>query len=386
MALLLGTAAVESVEASTLNDWIMTNVTTGSTWVNQNANLGATLQIDSLASAYSGGVCVDSNLVVIGGGHNAGMNDAVAILDFREFDTVGWVEELQSTADLLGVEDGDFAAIGAELNSIYNTDTPGGCLDERGAVALSRHTYDSIAPLPDLDGFMIYHGVLPYNNTSQPNPPWGDKEGDLWVYRFGIGWEYQQKPGPTDGRSSPVAVLDPSTRLTWLMGEIGTQWSMEVRNWAADTNTLSAVITSDIGPVNEEASACFNEDDGVICAGMGYGGAWREFDVSTETWGTTLNIGTFPNQGDSVPAITHVPSRFGTDYGTYFGYDNTDGELRRYNGSGWDTIATGGPTDTHVYGRFGFERNHQIFYMISAGNPWTTWLVRPYAHNPDEGA
>ena len=86
--------------------------------------------------------------------------------------------------------------------------------------------------------------------------------------------------------------------------------------------------------------------------------------------------------------IFYVHSVFGPSYGTYFAMVPSDGTLRRWNGSGWDSIATGGnPTREYAYGRAGFETVHQIFYWINnppeaySNEAWETWVVRPYPYH-----
>ena len=127
--------------------------------------------------------------MVFGGGHNNGLSDAVAFLDWRNFETVGWTEELPSTADHIGVGDFDFSAIGQHLNQNYNPQTPGGILDSRGSVALSRHTYDQLAVLGD--SFYMFSGVLPFDNPGQPSRRWAEREGDIWRYDFQTGTRSQ---------------------------------------------------------------------------------------------------------------------------------------------------------------------------------------------------
>ena len=141
----------------------------GSAWQNVTANEGSPLRIDYQAVAYSGGGTANGRTVVLGGGHNNGMNDAVAFLDWRNFETVGWTEELISTAGHIGVSDEDYREIGQYLNANYNNATPGGIFDSRGSVALSRHTYDQVVVRSD--HFYIFSGVLPFDHAGQPSPP-----------------------------------------------------------------------------------------------------------------------------------------------------------------------------------------------------------------------
>ncbi len=382
-----------------LNNYLQTNITVGSTWTNADSGLGATLQIDNNAEFYSGGVLCGSKVVAMGGGHNSGLNDPVPVLDFFTFDTEGWVEEIRSTADVAGVADFPFGPIYDYIdnNNLYDANTPGGIIDERGRVALSRHTYDCIAALPsengECPGFVMIDGVLPYDTELPPagSTPWGyEKMKDIWVYRFGEGYRYAgqfRALADLGGQASPMAVLNEQDGLIYI---IGTQTSLYAMNMFT-YNPANDAISGDIagpGGAGEESGGCYNIDDNEIVAGQGFGtdGNWQRFNVGTTTWSGDLGA-SFPNTPDvgPVPSITYVPARFGSDYGTYFALSPSNGTLhRRDPGTGnWSQIASGAPTNTHVYGRFGFEQNHQIFYYIP-GNPWQTWLVRPYAHNPNQ--
>mgnify|MGYP000045946714 FL=1 len=92
-------------------------IAVGQVWQDVTASEGNNLRIDHQAVAYSGGGTANGRTVVFGGGHNNGMSDAVAFLDWRKFETIGWVEELPSTADHIGGAENDYAQIGAYLNA-----------------------------------------------------------------------------------------------------------------------------------------------------------------------------------------------------------------------------------------------------------------------------
>jgi hypothetical protein len=151
--------------------------------------------------------------------------------------------------------------------------------------------------------------------------------------------------------------------------------------------------TESVGPVIDflnsqeiESFMNFNPEkgaEGVLFGAGNYAGRnWHEYDIAT---GAQRNMGAVPGNAANT-YIIYVDSSFGPDYGTYFAFVPQDGTLRRWNGSGWDTIATGAPRNNdYVYGRAGFEEVHQVFYWIhnpyTSNTAWQTHIVRPYAYN-----
>jgi len=370
----IGNTALAQSDTSAFID----SIPVGSVWQNVTANEGNPLRIHYQAVAYSGGGTANGRTVVLGGGHNNGMNDAVAFLDWRNFETVGWTEELISTAGHIGVGDEDYREIGQYLNANYNNATPGGIFDSRGSVALSRHTYDQV--VVQSDHFYIFSGVLPFDHPGQPSPPWGTREGDIWRYDFGSGWTFVDAPLPRGFSTGHAAAAeDTKTGNIWVHEENG----LRLFNTTSET----------VGPVGDyldsqaiESSMNFNGDKGaqgtLFGSGTYAGRNWHEYDIAT---GQQRNMGAVPgNAGNTY--IIYVDSSFGPDYGTYFALVPQNGTLRRWNGSGWDTIATGAPSNNdYVYGRAGFEAVHQVFYWIhnpyTNNNAWQTRVVRPYPFN-----
>jgi len=357
-------------------DWIQANVPNDSTWQQVTSNLGANLAIHSEVVAFSGGGCGGGYLYVFGGGHNNGMSDSVSVLNLRKLDTIGWIEEIATTAAHEGVSDTAYNTIGTYLNSIYDAaDIVGGVRDSRGPVALSRHTYDGF-DVDENGNFYMYSGELPYDNTSQPAPPWADREGDMWKYTRGVGYEHLADRGVTLFFTTGGVAIDylDSSRV-WLRDEDG------LRPFALATNSFGSVVTTG-GQWAEESFMRFNEDVGVqgsLIAGGSFGGStWDEYDIDADTWSSTRAFPVGANTTDSY--IFYVPSRYGSNYGTYFCYGSNQGTLWRWNGSGWDSVATGGPVpNDQIYGRTGFDEVHQVFYIVVYSAGWQTWLVRPYA-------
>ena len=360
-------------------DWIQTNITQGSTWGNQTSNLGQNTTVDSqVGGSYSGGGCGNGFLYIFGTGHNNGMSDSITVLDLRRFDTVGWREEIISTADHQGVADTNYSAIGTYLNGIYDdTDVVGGVRDSRGAVALGRHTYDG-CEVDENGDFWMYHGVLPYDNPGQPSNPWAVSETDLWKYTRGVGYEYlgQRTASyvsiPTGGFC--IDTLD-SDRV-WCRDGNGL-YPFNLTN-----NTFGASVTNS-GNFGDESFMQFNEDtgtEGSIASGGSFGGStWNEYNIATDTWSSNRAFPTGANTTTSF--IFYVPARHGSNYGTYFCYGANQGTLWRWNGSSWTSIATGGPVpNDYIYGRAGFDEVHQVFYAVVYSSGWQTWLVRPYAY------
>ena len=363
-----GTAVAQSDDRSPFID----SISVGSVWQNVTASEGNNLRIDFEAIAYSGGGTGNGRTVVFGGGHNNGMTDAVAFLDWRNFETVGWTEELPSTADHIGVADNDYGAIGRHLNANYNGSTPGGISDSRGLVALSRHSYDQI--VVGSDHFYLFSGILPYDNPGQPAEPWNHVEGDIWRYDFGVGWTFIGAPlSRTSGHAA--AALDTLTGNIWVHDYTG------LRLFNTSTGTTSG-SRDYLNSQQEESSLNFNPDKGAqgtrFGSGRYAGSNWHEYDIAT---GQERNMGPVPGSSSST-YIIYVDDSFGPNYGTYFAIVPQNGTLRRWNGSGWDTIATGGPGGGQVYGRAGFESVHQVFYWVnnsySGNNSWRTYVVRPY--------
>ncbi|HNP62619.1 MAG TPA: GlyGly-CTERM sorting domain-containing protein [Woeseiaceae bacterium] len=369
-------AAVANAQGNETSPFI-DSIAVGSAWQNVTANEGNNLRIDYQTVAYSGGGTKNGRTVVFGGGHNNGLNDAVAFLDWRNFETVGWTEELVSTADHIGVADNDWGQIGQYLNANYNGATPGGISDDRGLVALSRHTYDQIVVRSD--HFYIFSGILPYDNPGQPNEPWDHVEGDIWRYDFGSGWSFIGAPLANQYGGHAAAAEDTLTGNIWVHDGAG------LRLFNTTSETVSSPIAS-LSSQAEESSLNFNPDKGaqgtLFGSGRFAGSSWHEYDIAT---GQQRNMGAVPGNAEST-YIIYVDASFGSNYGTYFAIVPQNGTLRRWNGSGWDTVATGGPTGNgHVYGRAGFEPVHQVFYWIhnsySGNNAWQTRVVRPYPFN-----
>jgi hypothetical protein len=355
------------------------SIPVGSSWQDVTANEGNNLRIHYEAIAFSGGGTANGRTVVFGGGHNNGMNDAVAFLDWRNFETVGWTEELMSTADLLGVGDFDYSAIGQHLNANYNPATPGGIVDSRGPVALSRHTYDQVVVRDD--HFYIFAGVLPFDNPGQPSPRWANDEGDIWRYDFGRGWSFVGDPLALGYTGHAAATADSLTGDIWVHDGRG------LRRFDTSSGTVGAPGDY-LDSQAIESWLNFNPEKGaegtLIGAGNYAGQNWHEYDIAT---GQQRNMGPVPGDAGTT-YIIYVDSSYGPNYGTYFALVPRDGTLRRWNGSGWDTIATGAPSrNDYVYGRAGFEEVHQVFYWVtnsySGNDSWKTYVVRPYAYNAD---
>ncbi|MDJ0710570.1 MAG: hypothetical protein QNJ14_09280 [Woeseiaceae bacterium] len=349
------------------------SIPVGSTWQDVSDNEGNNLRIDFQTVAYSGGGTANGRTVVFGGGHNNGMNDAVAFLDWRNFETVGWTEELISTADLLGVSDNDYGAIGAHLRANFDGSTPGGVSDSRGLVALSRHTYDQIVVRDD--HFYMFGGVLPFDNPGQGGSPWGEERGDIWRYDFGAGWSFVGAPLARGFTGQGNSAYDPLTGNIWVHDGTG------LRLFNTTSETTGPVIDY-LNSQAIESHLNFNSEKGaegtLFGAGTYSGSNWWEYDIAT---GQQTNMGAVPG-GSRFTYIIYVDSSFGPNYGTYFALVPQDGTLRRWNGSGWDTIATGAPRGDYVYGRGGFEPIHQVFYWVhnpyTSNNAWQTNVVRPY--------
>jgi len=355
--------------------WIQANVPTDSTWQNVTGNLGRALNIQaSEPAAYSGGGCGNGRIFVFGGGHNNGMNDATAILDLRRLDTLGWIEEVESTADHEGVADDAYGTLSTYFNSIYSSSIArGGVRDDRGLVPLSRHSYDGIG-VTETGVIYMYGGILPYDNSGQSGQPWANRENDLWKYTPGVGWEYLAGRGNDTAHGTCSCAIDTlDTSRIWVRDADG------IKAFVLATNTFGSVVTSG-GSWSEESFMRFNEDDGtqgtLVCGGS-YGGAnWTEYDIQADSWSATRSFPTGANTTSSY--VFHVAGRHGSNYGTYFCFAPNQGTLWRWNGSSWASIATGGPTPNDLtYGRCGFDEVHQVFYVVVPS--WQTWLVRPYA-------
>ena len=348
----------------------------GNAWQDVTASLGANLEIDPSAVSYSGGGTANARTVVLGGGHNNGFNDAVAILDWRAFESTGWYEEFPSTADVLGVDDRDYAAIADALHANYDPATPGGfrAFGGRAGGALSRHTYDHVVVMDD--AFYIFGGILPFDNPGQGAAPWGNTEADIWRYDFGVGWTYldQYRTGYHEGHGA--AALDTRTGRIWFHDY------EELRAWDPDTGEYANTGTY-LNGQSIESSLNFNPDEGdqgTLFGGGNYGGDdWWEYDIAT---GRETSMGRIPGSRHST-YIYYVPAEYGASYGTYFATVPADGTLRRWTGDAWETIASGGPsTDDYVYGRTGFEPHHGVFYWIHhpyTSGGWQTWVVRPFS-------
>ncbi|MFT4615239.1 MAG: hypothetical protein ACI9NT_002391 [Bacteroidia bacterium] len=350
------------------------SIAVGSKWVDVTASEGNHLRIDYRAQAYSGGGTANGRTVVFGGGHNDGMSDAVAYLDWRKFESVGWVEDFPSTADHLGVADDNWAAIGRHANAKYNRATPGGLLDSRGAVAISRHTYDQMVVLDDR--FYLFGGVLSYDNPKQPKARWRTPdEGDIWRYDFGAGWTYISKALGAGWPGHAGATVDTLTGDIWVHDDEGLRrfYTRTDRLGAAGEHLKSQAIESTLN---------FNPDKGakgtLFGSGTYAGANWHEYDVAT---GRQRDMGRVPGNVAHT-YIIHIAASFGSNYGTYFAFVPSDGSLRRWNGSDWDTVATGAPRGEYVYGRVGFEPEHKVFFWVTnnfGGNEsWRTYVVRPY--------
>lgn len=352
------------------------SIPVGSAWQNITSNEGNNLRIDYQTVAYSGGGTANGRTVVFGGGHNNGMNDAVAYLDWRNFETTGWVEELPSTADHIGVSDSNYSAIGSYLNANYSPSTPGGIQDDRGYVALSRHTYDQIVVQDD--HFYLFSGVLPYDHPGQPNEPWANKEGDIWRYDFGAGWTFIDQPFPRGFVTGHAAAArDTLTGNIWVHEENG------LREFNPATGRTGPIIDY-LNSQEVESFLNFNPEKGaegtLFGAGNYAGSNWHEYDIAT---GQQTNMGRVPGNAAHT-YIIYVDSSYGPDYGTYFAFVPQDGSLRRWTGSGWETIATGAPSNNdYLYGRAGFEEVHQVFYWVhnpyTSNSAWRTYAVRPFA-------
>jgi hypothetical protein len=225
----------------------------------------------------------------------------------------------------------------------------------------------------------MYHGVLSYDNSGQPTPSWSQSAiQDLWRYRRGIGWD--QLGRRTDSGLNPTGSLAidrlNSDRL-WLRDSDG------LRAFTLSTGQFGSVVTTG-GQWGDESFMGFNEDVGVqgsLFVGGSYGGStWNVYDIDDNSWGSTR---AFPTGASTVSSyIFYVPSSRGANYGSYYCYGSNQGTLWEWNGSGWDSLATGGPSPSDfLYGRAGFDHVHQVFYMIDPNwptGPWETWLVRPY--------
>ena len=371
-------AAMASLAATSLahaqRSAFVDSIAVGSNWSDVTPSEGNHLRIDYKAQAYSGGGTANGRTVVFGGGHNDGMSDAVAYLDWRNFESVGWVEDFPSTADHIGVADDNWAAIGSHANANYNPATPGGLSDSRGAVALSRHTYDQMVVLDDR--FYLFGGVLPFDNQGQPNARWRTPdEGDIWRYDFGEGWTYISKDIASGWPGHAGATVDTLTGDIWVHDDDG------LRRFDTSTDQL--------GPAGDflnsqaiESTLNFNPDKGakgtLFGSGTYAGSNWHEYDIAT---GQQRNMGRVPGNA-AYTYIIYVDSSFGSNYGTYFALVPSDGSLRRWNGSDWDTVATGAPRGEYIYGRAGFEPEHEVFFWVTnnfGGNQsWKTYVVRPY--------
>jgi hypothetical protein len=305
------------------------------------------------------------------------MSDSVSVLNLRKLDSMGWVEEIQSTADHEGVADTNYSAIGTYLNAQYDAaDAVGGIRDSRGLVALSRHTYDSFDVLENGD-FYLFGGVLPYDNTGQPAQPWQTWESDLWKYTRGVGYTFLGRRSATQ-----TSLVTSSLCIDWLdSNRLWVRDTTGVYAFNLTTNAFGSVITNG-GNWGDESWMRFNEDTGtqgsLACGGSFGGSTWTEYDIAANTWSAGR---AFPPGGNSTyDYVFYVPSRYGANYGAYFCYTPTIGQLWRWNGSAWSSIATGGPTAVDwVYGRAGFDEVHEVFYVNVYSGGWQTWMVRPYA-------
>ena len=369
----LSMSAAPTAYAQEERSQFVDGIAVGSVWQDVTASEGNHLRVDYQIVAFSGGGTKNGRTVVFGGGHNNGMSDAVAFLDWRRFETVGWTEELMSTADLLGVGDKDYEQIGQYLNDNYSEATPGGIFDSRGYVALSRHTYDQVVVLDD--HFYLFSGALPFDNVGQPRRVWEIEEDDIWRYDFGQGWTFIDDPLRPE---HAAAAYDSRTGDIWIHDGSGLRlFDTETEQLGSPRDTLrSQAIESFMNFNPEKGSRGTLFGAGQYAAG---GDDWHEYDIAT---GRERNMGPVP--GNVVNTyIIYVPAAYGDDYGTYFAFVPADGTLRKWNGNGWDVIATGGPSnDDYVYGRVGFEEVHQVFYWIhnpfSGNDDWQTFVVRPY--------
>jgi len=359
-------------------DWIQDNVPTDSTWQQVTSNLERNLDIQaSEPMAYSGGGCGGGRIFVFGGGHNNGMNDATAILDLRRLDTLGYINEVNSTADHEGAADDAYNTLGTYLNGLYDTGIArGGIRDSRGLVPLSRHTYDGVGVTEDGVIYM-YGGILPYDNSGQPSAAWANRENDMWKYTPGVGWEYLAGRGNDTAHGTCSVAIDTldSDRI-WVRDSDG------IKPFNLTNNTFGSVVDNG-GVWGEESFMNFNEDDGVegtLACGGSYGGAnWNEYDIEDDSWSANRS---FPSGADTDSSyVFHVAARHGANYGTYFCFAPNQGTLYRWSGSDWSSIATGGPTPNDLtYGRCGFDEVHQVFYVVVYSSGYQTWLVRPYAY------
>ena len=227
----------------------------------------------------------------------------------------------------------------------------------------------------------MFSGVLSFDNAGQPNTPWAEREGDIWRYDFGSGWTFVGAPLPRGSVTGhAAAAVDSTTGNIWVHEENG------LRLFNTATETVGPIIDY-LDSQAIESFMNFNPEKGaqgtLFGAGTYAGGSnWHEYDIAT---GQQRNMGRVPGNSSNT-YIIYVDSSFGPDYGTYFALVPQDGTLRRWNGSGWNTIATGAPSNNdYVYGRAGFEEVHQVFYWIhnpyTSNNAWQTRVVRPYAFN-----
>ena len=364
-----------------LDPWIVANIGVGSTWQNITPNIGNNLAIHPIqAAAYSGGAAGGGFAFVFGGGHNNGMNDGTALLNWRKFSTEGFVENPLSTADFIEVADTNYASIGSYQNGLYSESIAiGGVRDERGFVPVSRHTYDSI-DMDDDGSIYMFGGNLSYDNAGQPSPPWNTTgtEDDFWRYRQGIGWDQPGDDNPGVGIPTSGMCFDRvDGGRVWTCGQEG------LRTIDIATGVFSSSIRSrfDIN-FGDESWLCFGEDDGAegrLYSGGSFGGTqFAIYDIATDTVLSSNN----PIPGNYVNTyVWYIPASRGANYGTLFAYAANQGTLYRWNGSSWVSIATGGPTpNDFVYGRANFDEVHQIFYVIVPdGSSWAIWAVRPYA-------
>lgn len=356
-------------------DWIQSNVPANGSFVNTDSTIGARLAIDYQAVAYSGGGCGGGYAYVFGGGHNNGANDAVPILDLRKIDTYGWTEVEPSTADWIGAADADANTITTYMSNNLDSVAGSAVRDERGLAPVSRHTYGAVDV--DWNGHAYLAGAsTTYDwGTVGTSPPWGRNPYDVYRYRPGIGWDWFGVC-PWAGSTFPNMGLGfdfVDQGRIWVRTDSGlgyydfdTGWSSNITNGRFFGDEQTAGFAEDVG----SAGGWF-EGGGI------YSSTWGVYDIGADSWSASRG---FPSGQPNT--LIYVPSRFGSNYGAFFCY--TGGQIYRYNeGSGtWSSIASGGPSGVE-YGRFAFDEIHQVFIVTRGngdGNPWSTYLCRPYAY------
>lgn len=335
-------------------DPVLNGVVAGTVW--QPIAAAAPLQIHTQATAYSGGGIDECIIYVLGGGHNNGMNDAVAALDLSRFSTQGWVESFASTADYLGVGDLDYAAISAELNATYSLP---GMFDRAGELGrLSIHTYDAVVPVDG--GFYLFGGENPYDNPGQAAPVWPSRTGTIAHYSRSQGWRYisDQLTGVADAGRIAAALDGSDENIIWLIQD----WELYHFDRSAEQVTATGLSAN-----NWSTEGWIESGDGRLYVGGGIDNgsfAWYDGDE----WSAAHEL-PFDNSQIGATAFAR---------GALWGYER--GTLWRWDdgGTSWVTEATGGPqTNRYVYGRFGYDATHDLFYVVNViDEEWQTWFVR----------